>query len=645
MDLPANHPREREMLLLAGHPGDDPAVRARLEQLLSQGIDWTVLVRTAINHRLVPLLNACLLPIGAPRVPPDITHALGVWTGRNEERNQALGQAVAEISATLQEQGIEALFLQGPALARCVYGNPHLQTAVNPAVLLGAPDLERLHLLLTAHGYQPREAHAVPGVSMTAAHNACDRTYVRAEDDSIIEAQTTLLPGVSGIKLDAAALRERAVDYDIGGAQLRTLSLEDLVLFLCVTGGIREWTVVGELCDLAWLLHRHPEVDLLQVRALARAQGVERLRLLGLGLAQQVSGLSLDDAATDDHRVRRMLPRLSARLLVDQASDPRGFEFSRLQLQLRDRLSDKSRYLMGTVTAACRAGLAGRHQQAEAQAAVSATAHNKVHWGKRSDAWEKWSGMTRARSAEISRALMAAAGVDACHRVLDLACGVGDTSLELGPAVGPGGFVMTTDLAFDMVARARWRAAADDLTNLHFCCAAMQSLPFGDRHFDSIVCRLGIMYCPRVQHALTEARRVLRPGTRAAFLVCGSREENPILKITHDVVTELFELEKRDAVIDPFRFAAPGSLVEEMVQAGFLEVAEQVIILPQRAPAGTPFWQPGLERGLSLPLEDLPHDTRQELEHRMVAAFEPYLQGGFYELSSLSRITQGTCPP
>ncbi len=29
-------------------------------------------------------------------------------------------------------------------------------------------------------------------------------------------------------------LRERAVDYDIDGVQLKTLALEDLLLYLCV---------------------------------------------------------------------------------------------------------------------------------------------------------------------------------------------------------------------------------------------------------------------------------------------------------------------------------------------------------------------------------------------------------------------------
>lgn len=644
MDSQPNHPRERELLLLAVQAGADPTVRERIELLLAESIDWTTLVRSAMQHRLVPLLNACLLPIGAPRVPRDITQALGVWSDRNREHIQVNEQAVAELSSALQEQGIGAVFLNGPVLARLAYGNHHLQEAVSPALLLHAQDLDRFHALLTAHGYRPQPGHAVSGKSSPAANHAFHRAYNRGEDDSIIEAHTAVIPASHGITLDADALRERAVDYDMGGTQVRALSLEDLVMVLCVTGGIREWTVVGDLCDVAWLLRNHPEINLQVVRSRARARGVERLLLLGLGLAQQALGLSIDAAATDDPRVQRMLPGFSARLLANHASEPRRMAMNRRQLQLRDRFSDRLRYAVHSLLTACRAGLATRKQQVDTRTAMTATTRNKTHWSTRSDAWEKWSEMTRSRSAEFSRALITAAGVDSGQRVLDLACGVGDTSLELGSVVGPGGFVMTTDLAFDMVARARRRAAADELSSLHFCAAAMESLPFGDRCFDGIVCRLGIMYCPRVQRALAEARRVLRPGARAAFLVCGPRKDNPILKIVHEVVTDLFELGKGDAVIDPFRFAATGSLGEEMAQAGFLEVAEHDVTLTQRVPVGTHFWQPSLERGMSISLENMPVDTRHELEQRMAAAFAPYLRGEFYELSGLSRITRGTCP-
>jgi ubiquinone/menaquinone biosynthesis C-methylase UbiE len=644
MDLHTNHPHERELLLLAAQTGADPAVRARLEQLLADSIDWTDLVRLAIQHRLVPLLNAGLLPIGAPRVPPDITQALGVWSERNRDHNRVNEQAVTEISSALAGHGIGAVFLNGPVVARLAYGNLHLQEAVNPALLLRPQDLDAFQALLKAHGYQPQPVHAVSGTSSPATNDAFRGAYTRFEDDSIIEVYTAVVPAAHGITLDVDALLERAVDYDIGGTHVRVLSLEDLVLVLCVTGGIREWTLVGELCDVAWLLRSHPEINLRQVRSRARAQGIERLLLLGLGLAQQALGLSIDAALTDDPRVRRMLPGFASRLLADHASEPRRMATIRRQLRLRDRFSDRSRYAVRSLLTACRAGLAGREQQADSQAAMTATTRNKAHWSTRSDAWDKWSEKIRTRSAEFSRALITAAGLDSGQRVLDLACGVGDTSLELGSVVGPGGFVMTTDLAFDMVARARRRAAADDLVNLHFCTAKMESLPFGDRCFDGIVCRLGIMYCPHVQRALAETRRVLRPGARAAFLVCGPREDNPILKIVHEVVTDLFELKKGDGVIDPFRFAATGSLGEEMAQAGFLDVAEHDVTLTQRIPVGTYFWQASLERGMSISLEDLPRDTRHELEQRMATAFEPYLQGGFYELSSLSRITRGTCP-
>jgi ubiquinone/menaquinone biosynthesis C-methylase UbiE len=267
-----------------------------------------------------------------------------------------------------------------------------------------------------------------------------------------------------------------------------------------------------------------------------------------------------------------------------------------------------------------------------------------VHWSERSNAWEKWSEMTRSRSAQISGALIAAAGIDAGDRVLDLACGVGDTSLELSPVVGSTGLVMMTDLAFDMVVRAQRRAESDGLVNLLTCAAAMECLPFGNQCFDGIVCRLGIMYCPQVQRALAEARRVLRPGARSAYLVCGPRENNPILKIVNQVLTELFDLERPDATIEPFRFAAAGSLAEEMAQAGFLDIEEQELMQSQRAVAGSPFWLASAERGLSLVIDDLPRNTRKELEKRMTTAFEPYLRGGLYELPSLSRITRGTSP-
>ena len=641
MNLQTEHRCEREVLLLAVHPGDK---LGRLEQRLGKGIDWSVLVRKAIEHRVVPLLSARLRQIGEPLVPADISQALDVWVARNQDRNTAITSAVAEISPALQQQCPGAVLLHGPPLAQTAFGDHYLQQAVHPTLLLRAQDLEGFHTLLTEHDYKTRQPRSASRLSSSEADLSDQRVYRRVEDSSVIEVRTKVVPASHGISLDATSLQERAVDYEFGGAQIRIPSLEDLVLVWCVLGGVRGWTVLGELCDLAWLLYTHPEIDLLKVHTQARAQGLERILLLGLGLVQQLFSVPIDPALNNNRRVQQMLPQYLSRLLVDDANATGRILFSRDQLQLREGFMAKCGYAAQTLLATWRSAPTGRGHNTESNDTASITTRNGAHWGERSNAWEKWSDKTRSHSAQFSSALIAAADIDTGDRVLDLACGVGDTSLELSPLVGSTGLVMMTDLAFDMVVRARWRAQSDKLINLQTCTTAMESLPFPDQSFDGIVCRLGIMYCSHVQNALSEARRVLRPEARSAYLVCGSPDDNPVLKIVNQVLTELFDLEQPDATIDPFKFAEAGSLAEEMAQAGFVDIEEQDIVLSQRAIVGTPFWLASAERGLSLPIEDLPRDTLQELEKRMTTAFAPYVLGEFYQLPSLSRITRGTCP-
>jgi ubiquinone/menaquinone biosynthesis C-methylase UbiE len=633
--------REREVLLLALRSNIDASMHTELARLLEQGIDWTVLVRTAMAHRLVPLLENGITPLGAPLVPRDITQAFASWSDRNLQHWQVCERGVTELARSLRAQQINALFLHGPAVALAVYGELRLQEATTPAVLLREVDLKAVDATLRSLGYQLNPSAPEPVASTRATPR---RLYLRREDQSAIEVGTSILDEFQGITLDADTVEGRAVSIDVLDEPLSVLSPGDLALILCADAGMRDWQVTAELCDLAWLLRGLSAADLVDLRARAGDQRIQRLLELGLGLARAVFGVPDEPARQVDTRLDRAVSRYSSRLLADPGDEPVHRGFSLDQLMLRERRTQQARYVAQHLALPFRRLFSRTNPSTARDAAVSATERNRVHWGRRSEAWEKWSVVTRPRSAEFSRALISAAAAKKGGRVLDLACGVGDTSLELGELIGGDGLVVTTDLAFDMVERARHRAVEEGLGNLRFAATAMQYLPFRGRSFDAVVCRLGIMYCPDVPLALSEARRVLKPGTRAAFLVCGPREANPVLDVVHRVVTEFFELRETDDAIDPFRFSASGSLADGMRRAGFLDVAEEDVTLHQRAPVGTPFWQASLERGLSLTLEQLPDDTRAELVRRMTEAFEPYRQDGFYMLPNLSRITSGRCP-
>ena len=88
------------------------------------------------------------------------------------------------------------------------------------------------------------------------------------------------------------------------------------------------------------------------------------------------------------------------------------------------------------------------------------------------------------------------------------------------------------------------------------------------------------MFFSDAQRALTELRRVLKPGARACFAAWGPMEQpywQTTMKIVHRHVGGAM-LPPGGA--DPFRFSAAGSLSEVLSAAGFHEVEESTQNLP-----------------------------------------------------------------
>jgi len=465
---------------------------------------------------------------------------------------------------------------------------------------------------------------------------------------------------------------------DIAGTNILSFAVEDLILILCVLGAIAEWRELRLIADVAHAIRQRGHLDFELLLERARKQGCGRFVLTALELARRQFNMEVPDLASSDNRTVDRLSGLLIGTLFD--ADTRKsdiFRITRTQLRLRERARDRLRYLARTALTPRIEHLKIIDLPAKLSWGYSviklcydyvasplgypkrlidnpgsglppaelahAKANAKAQWQARSGAWERWAPSLISRS-DLNDALIAAAHPATGYRMLDLACGVGDTSLALSPIVGPQGLVASTDLVVDMVEGARRRARGADLANMIFCVADMEALPYQDGSFDGVVCRLGIMYCPRVQLAFSEGRRVLKPGAHAAYLVCGLMENNPILAVTHNVIHELFALEADEDTPAPFRFGAKGSLAPLMIEAGFTEVEERELSFKRVAPKGTGFWRGGAERGLGIALESLPPDTYAELVRRMETAFAPYLKDDAYYFEHHSRVGIGRCP-
>lgn len=121
-------------------------------------------------------------------------------------------------------------------------------------------------------------------------------------------------------------------------------------------------------------------------------------------------------------------------------------------------------------------------------------------------------GLSGQYAAQVLERLALAPG----RRVLDVAAGTGAFSLRAARA---GADVLATDFAPGMVEHLRRRAGAEGLTRLSAEVMDGQALALPDATFDAAVSILGLIFFPDIPRGLSEMRRVLRPGGRAA-IVC-----------------------------------------------------------------------------------------------------------------------------
>ncbi len=115
------------------------------------------------------------------------------------------------------------------------------------------------------------------------------------------------------------------------------------------------------------------------------------------------------------------------------------------------------------------------------------------------------------------RYTIAAANPQPGDRVLDIAGGTGDLSLAFARKVGPTGQVVHTDINEAMLREGRDRLINEGVILPTLVCDA-EKLPFADESFHTVSVAFGLRNMTHKEQALTEMRRVLKPGGKLLVL-------------------------------------------------------------------------------------------------------------------------------
>jgi SAM-dependent methyltransferase len=234
------------------------------------------------------------------------------------------------------------------------------------------------------------------------------------------------------------------------------------------------------------------------------------------------------------------------------------------------------------------------------------------------------------------------------EKLLELAAGPGDTGFLAARRVLPGGSLHSTDVAPEMVAAARRRAAELSLERVTFGVEDMASLSFAAGEFDGVLCRWGLMLVPDMEAAASEIARVLRPGGRAALAVWGDPDENEWMTASGRSALELGLLERPDPdAPGPFRLSRDGAFEALLAGAGLDALAVEDVPMAWRASSLDDWWEISrdMSRMLAMLLERLsPAEVdavRRGAERRLERYVEP---GGELVVPSLARVALAVRP-
>ncbi len=205
-------------------------------------------------------------------------------------------------------------------------------------------------------------------------------------------------------------------------------------------------------------------------------------------------------------------------------------------------------------------------------------------WDGAADAWNRWAPLLARWLGPATEMMLDMTHVQKGSRVLDVAAGAGDQTLAAARRTGPTGYVLATDLSPAILEHAAANAKQAGFDHVDTLVKDGEALfELETQPFDAVISRVGLIYFPDQNKALTGMRDQLRPGGRVGAITYAAADLNGFFSIPVGIIRRRAALPAPlPGQPGPFSLGDPDVLAQRFTDAGFSDVQVERVSAPVR---------------------------------------------------------------
>ena len=261
------------------------------------------------------------------------------------------------------------------------------------------------------------------------------------------------------------------------------------------------------------------------------------------------------------------------------------------------------------------------------------------NWAAMATNWERTREERAKIAAPVTDWLVRELAPKPGDKVLELAAGQGDVGFEIAPILGESGRLISSDFSPEMVEIAHRRSAELSLTNVEHRILDAERIELPENSVDGVLCRWGYMLMPDPAAALTETRRVLRPGGRLSLSVWSSGARNPWISVAARILVAHGHMPPPEPGEPGMFVLGDEDLLGRLVKnAGFANVRIEDVPVQNDYPSVDEYIRRSSDMGgmFARAWAEAPKEEQERMKDEFRKAFAPFAVDGGYKLPGVS---------